>query len=167
MLLTCPTPDAADSSGALGSGLAIFSQLPIIEAHALPYSLSGVPHQVIQGDFYVNKAAAVATIRHPVLGEIEVWNTHMHAAGEGGAETDQAHRMAQAWQLATEIRRGARGGRYVFAVSPVRRGRMLERGASSRRVRVRQTSSILPECSRGGGRLPSESRPILCCDEAR
>ncbi len=107
----------ADNSGALGSGLAIFSQHPITESHALPYSLSGVPHQVIQGDFYVNKAAARVTVRHATLGEIEVWNTHMHAAGEDGPDTSQAHRMAQAWQLATEVRRGARGGRYVFAVS--------------------------------------------------
>ncbi|CAK9782880.1 DNase I-like protein [Cutaneotrichosporon oleaginosum] len=103
-------------TGALGSGLAIFSQHPITESHALPYSLSGVPHQVIQGDFYVNKAAARVTVRHARLGEIEVWNTHMHAAGEDGPDTAQAHRMAQAWQLATEVRRGARGGRYVFAM---------------------------------------------------
>ncbi|BEI96624.1 hypothetical protein CcaverHIS631_0202130 [Cutaneotrichosporon cavernicola] len=103
-------------TGALGSGLAIFSQHPITESHALPYSLSGMPHQVIQGDFYVNKAAARVAVRHPALGEIEVWNTHMHAAGEGGPDTVQAHRMAQAWQLATEVRRGTRGGRYVFAM---------------------------------------------------
>ncbi|GMK56373.1 hypothetical protein CspeluHIS016_0302130 [Cutaneotrichosporon spelunceum] len=103
-------------TGALGSGLAIFSQHPISESHALPYSLSGEPHKAIQGDFYVNKAAGRVTVRHPVLGEMEVWNTHMHAAGESGPETAQAHRMAQAWQLATEVRRGARGGRYVFAM---------------------------------------------------
>lgn len=101
-------------TGALGSGLAVFSRYPIIESHALPYSLSGLPLEVIAGDFFVNKAAALAVIQHPILGEVEIWNTHMHAGGEG-SEVQQSHRMAQAWQLASEIRRA--GNRWVFCVS--------------------------------------------------
>ena len=41
----------------------------------------------------------------------------MHAAGEGPPDTRQAHRIAQAWQLANEIRGGAAKGRYILAVS--------------------------------------------------
>jgi sphingomyelin phosphodiesterase 2 len=40
----------------------------------------------------------------------------MHAANEG-SEIVQAHRMAQAWQLADHIRASAERGRYVIAVS--------------------------------------------------
>jgi sphingomyelin phosphodiesterase 2 len=43
----------------------------------------------------------------------------MHAAGEGGPQTQQAHRMAQAWQLANAIRAAAERGRYVIAVSDI------------------------------------------------
>ncbi|KAL1410326.1 phospholipase C type enzyme [Vanrija albida] len=103
-------------TGALGSGLAVFSRLPFLEAHALPYNLSGRPSEVIAGDFFVNKAAARAVLEHPALGPIEVWNTHMHAAGEGGPETRQTHRVTQAWQLATEVRGSAARGHWVFVM---------------------------------------------------
>ncbi|TXT10948.1 hypothetical protein VHUM_01699 [Vanrija humicola] len=103
-------------TGALGSGLAILSRLPFLEAHALPYNLSGRPSEVIAGDFFVNKAAARAVLEHPLLGPIEVWNTHMHAAGEGGPETRQTHRVTQAWQLATEVRGSAARGHWVFVM---------------------------------------------------
>lgn len=63
--------------GALGSGLAIFTRFPLIAAHALPYSLSGSPAQAFAGDFFVKKAAGNVVILHPVLGEVEIWNTHV------------------------------------------------------------------------------------------
>jgi hypothetical protein len=65
------------NSGALGSGLAIFTRYPIVSAQALPYSLSGLPLAVIAGDFFVNKAAGSVVILHPQLGEVEVWTTHV------------------------------------------------------------------------------------------
>lgn len=104
-------------TGALGSGLAIFSKFPILESQALPYHLSGEPSKPVDGDFFVNKAAARVTLKVEGWGEVEVWDTHMHAAGEGGPETRQAHRISQAWQLGRECKRGVRGGRYVFCVS--------------------------------------------------
>ena len=64
-------------SGALGSGLAIFSRFPIISTHTLPYALSGLPLHVIAGDFFVNKAAGSVVLLHPELGEVEVWSTHV------------------------------------------------------------------------------------------
>jgi len=67
----------ADSSGALGSGLAIFTKYPIISAEAHPYSLSGCPHHPTEGDFFVNKAAGCIVLLHPYLGEVEVWSTHV------------------------------------------------------------------------------------------
>ncbi|TYJ54443.1 hypothetical protein B9479_004859 [Cryptococcus floricola] len=104
------------SSGALGSGLAIFTIFPLIGAQAFPYSLSGSPAQGFSGDFFVRKAAGNVVILHPVLGEVEIWNTHMDAAGEHGPETWQAHRISQSWQLASAIRGGAAKGRYILVM---------------------------------------------------
>ncbi|WRT65579.1 uncharacterized protein IL334_002524 [Kwoniella shivajii] len=103
-------------TGALGSGLAIFTRFPLISAQALPYSLSGSPAQAIAGDFFVKKAAANVVVIHPILGEIEIWNTHMHAAGEHAPDTRQAHRISQSWQLANNIKSGAAKGRYILAM---------------------------------------------------
>jgi sphingomyelin phosphodiesterase 2 len=122
----------------LGSGLAIFTRFPLISAQALPYSLSGSPAQAIEGDFFVKKAAANVTILHPLLGEVEIWTSHvsdvggpprylrvlmcvlaqMHAAGEHPPDTRQAHRITQSWQLANNIISGAAKGRYILAVCP-------------------------------------------------
>ena len=63
-------------SGALGAGLALFSRFPIISTSIHPYSLSGAPMDVIAGDFFVGKAASSIVIIHPVLGQVEVFNTH-------------------------------------------------------------------------------------------
>ena len=119
----------------MGSGLAVFTRFPLISAQVLPYSLSGSPAQVFAGDFFVKKAAGNVVILHPLLGEVEIWNTHvsvlqpgrqyqkteasfqMHAAGEHPPDTRQAHRIAQSWELANAIRGGAAKGRYILCVS--------------------------------------------------
>lgn len=77
-------------SGALGSGLAIFTRYPLISAMALPYSLSGTPQKFVDGDFFVNKAAANVVILHPLLGEVEIWNTHVSGSGrsQGGRPSE-------------------------------------------------------------------------------
>jgi len=64
-------------SGALGAGLAIFSRYPFISAAIHPYALNGTPLDVAGGDWFVGKAAAHATILHPVLGQVELFNTHV------------------------------------------------------------------------------------------
>jgi len=64
-------------SGALGSGLALFSRFPIVTASIHPYSLNGSPLDVGGGDWFVGKSAASIVITHPVLGKVEVYNTHV------------------------------------------------------------------------------------------
>ena len=64
-------------SGALGAGLAILSRFPIIGATINPYSLNGSPIEVIQGDWFVGKAAASVLLAHPVLGQVQIFNTHV------------------------------------------------------------------------------------------
>lgn len=64
-------------SGALGAGLAIFSKYPIIATSIHPYSLNGSPLDVTGGDWFVGKSAASIVIEHPILGEVEVFDTHV------------------------------------------------------------------------------------------
>jgi sphingomyelin phosphodiesterase 2 len=65
------------SSGALGAGLALFSRYPIIGATVQPYSLNGSPLDVAGGDWFVGKAATSILVKHPLLGELEIFNTHV------------------------------------------------------------------------------------------
>lgn len=63
-------------SGVVGAGLAIFSRFPIISASIHPYSLSGIPMDSV-GDWFAAKSAASVVISHPILGPIQVFNTHV------------------------------------------------------------------------------------------
>ncbi|THV01414.1 DNase I-like protein [Dendrothele bispora CBS 962.96] len=104
-------------SGALGAGLAIFTRFPIISTEVHPYSLNGEPIDVGGGDWFVGKAAASVVLSHPVLGQLQVMNTHLYAkGGEDGPEYRRAHRLIGAWELAKIARQAAELGRYVIAV---------------------------------------------------
>jgi len=104
-------------SGALGSGLAIFSKFPIQSAYVYPYSLNGNPIDVISGDWFVGKAAASVLLSHPVLGLLEILNTHFHAkGGEDGPEHHRAHRLANAWEFSRLICQASERGRHVIAM---------------------------------------------------
>ncbi|EED79712.1 predicted protein [Postia placenta Mad-698-R] len=103
-------------SGALGAGLAILSRFPIIGATIHPYSLNGSPIEVIQGDWFVGKAAASILVAHPILGQVQVFNTHLFApGGDSGPLHLQAHRLVNAWEFAKLARQAAEVGRYVIA----------------------------------------------------
>lgn len=65
------------ASGALGAGLVIFSRFPFIETSIHPYSLNGEPTDVSGGDWFVGKAAASVVILHPIIGRVQVFNTHV------------------------------------------------------------------------------------------
>lgn len=64
-------------SGALGSGLALFSRFPITGSSIIPYHLNGSPLDVAGGDFFVGKSITSIIVEHPALGEVEVFNTHV------------------------------------------------------------------------------------------
>ncbi|KAJ7103271.1 inositol phosphophingolipids phospholipase C [Mycena belliarum] len=103
-------------SGALGSGLALLSRFPIIGTSVHPYSLNGAPIDVAGGDWFVGKAAVSIIISHPVLGQVQVFNTHLYAkGGEDGPEYNRAHRLVNAWEFSKLVRQAAELGRYVIA----------------------------------------------------
>ncbi|KAJ6621130.1 inositol phosphophingolipids phospholipase C [Mycena sp. CBHHK59/15] len=103
-------------SGALGAGLALFSRFPIIATSVHPYSLNGAPIDVAAGDWFVGKAAVSIIITHPVLGQVQVFNTHLFAkGGEDGPEYNRAHRLVNAWEFSKLARQAAELGRYVIA----------------------------------------------------
>ncbi|KAJ7109954.1 inositol phosphophingolipids phospholipase C [Mycena epipterygia] len=103
-------------SGALGSGLALFSRFPIIGTSVHPYSLNGAPIDVAGGDWFVGKAAVSIIISHPILGQVQVFNTHLYAkGGEDGPEYNRAHRLVNAWEFSKLARQAAELGRYVIA----------------------------------------------------
>lgn len=89
-------------SGALGAGLVIFSRFPIIAATIHPYSLNGSPVDVAAGDWFVGKAAASILFAHPILGHVQVYNTHVRFTFciSFGTRTDGLHCLAlcQRWR---------------------------------------------------------------------
>ncbi|KAK7058522.1 hypothetical protein VNI00_002158 [Paramarasmius palmivorus] len=104
-------------SGALGSGLAIFSRFPIVGSTATPYSLNGQPIDVAGGDWFVGKAAVSVVLQHPILGQVQVFNTHFYAkGGEDGPEYYRAHRLVNAWEFAKQVKQAASMGRYIIAL---------------------------------------------------
>ena len=65
------------SRGALGAGLVFLSRFPIMGASAHPYSLNGSPLDVFGGDWFVGKAAVSILLTHPILGQLQVFTTHV------------------------------------------------------------------------------------------
>ncbi|KAJ3531482.1 hypothetical protein NM688_g7568 [Phlebia brevispora] len=81
-------------SGALGAELVVLSRYPILAA----------------------TAAASVLLAHPILGQVQVFNTHLFAMeGDEGPDHFKAHRLVNAWELAKLARQSAEMGRYVIA----------------------------------------------------
>ncbi|CAD6890081.1 unnamed protein product [Tilletia controversa] len=107
-------------TAAVGSGLAIMSRFPIVSTHTQAYLLNGVPMYVSHGDWIAGKAFGSVTISHPRLGLVDIYNTHtMAAGGEDGPEFTRAHRVAQAWELATKVRDSAERGRHAIVMGDI------------------------------------------------
>ncbi|CAO3592624.1 unnamed protein product [Absidia cylindrospora] len=100
-------------SGALGSGLAIFSKFPIIQTSYFRYTLAGRPLKVFHGDYYVGKGCATVCLEHPIAGLIQVFTTHLHA-GYGNSDEYQGHRITESWELANLLRSAAAQGRQII-----------------------------------------------------
>lgn len=49
----------------------------MISTSVHPYSLNGAPIDVAAGDWFVGKAAASVVVLHPVIGQVQIFNTHV------------------------------------------------------------------------------------------
>jgi len=104
-------------SGSLGAGLVIFSRYRIVSTSLHPYSLCGSPLDVGGGDWFVGKAVVSALIEHPLLGELEIFNTHLYAkGGESPSLPDMAHRLVNTYEFSRRVNISASLGRHVLAL---------------------------------------------------
>ncbi|CAE6500322.1 unnamed protein product [Rhizoctonia solani] len=103
--------------GIFGAGLATFSRFPIKSTSLHPYSLCGLPLDVARGDWYVGKAVAGVVVDHPLLGEVEIFNTHLYAkGGESPSKLQLACRLVGAHEFSRHANTSASFGRHVLAV---------------------------------------------------
>lgn len=101
-------------AGAFGAGLALLSRHPIVARDTHMYTLTCTPVFVHQGDWIAGKACGCATIAHPDLGLVDVWNTHLTAlGGQSGPESRRAFRASEAFELAALCRASVDKGRHV------------------------------------------------------
>ncbi|KAF9431972.1 phospholipase C type enzyme [Entomortierella beljakovae] len=105
-------------SGLSGSGLAILSKYPFLGTSLNRYTLNGDPSRFLHGDWYDGKGCASAIIIHPRFGEIQVFDTHLHATYDPKVTQDVylGCRLAQAWEMAQLIRTAISLGRHVIAM---------------------------------------------------
>ncbi|KAF9923584.1 phospholipase C type enzyme [Linnemannia zychae] len=106
-------------SGALGSsGLVILSKFPIVATSMRRFALNGDPFKFYHGDWYVGKCVVSATIVHPTCGEIEVFNTHLHAGYDpvGTPDSYLGCRVGEAWEMASLVKAATTQGRHVISV---------------------------------------------------
>ncbi|KAF9315850.1 phospholipase C type enzyme [Podila horticola] len=105
-------------SGALGSGLVILSKYPVIGSTMRRFALNGDPMKIFHGDWYVGKCVVSAIIAHPTCGEIEVFNTHLHAGYDPVGTVDRylGCRVGEAWEMSSLVKAAASQGRHVISL---------------------------------------------------
>ncbi|KAG0027681.1 phospholipase C type enzyme [Podila clonocystis] len=105
-------------SGALGSGLVILSKYPIVGSMMRRFALNGDPMKIFHGDWYVGKCVVSAIISHPTCGEIEVFNTHLHAGYDPVGTVDRylGCRVGEAWEMSSLVKASASQGRHVISL---------------------------------------------------
>ncbi|KAF8976779.1 hypothetical protein BGZ46_007975, partial [Entomortierella lignicola] len=105
-------------SGILGSGLVILSKYPIVSTTMRRFALNGDPFKFYHGDWYVGKCVVSATLAHPTCGEIEVFNTHLHAGYDpvGTPDSYLGCRVGEAWEMASLIKAATTQGRHVISL---------------------------------------------------
>ncbi|KAG0340815.1 hypothetical protein BG004_006269 [Podila humilis] len=104
-------------SGLYGCGLAVFSRYPIIQESLHRYSLNGDPAWCFHGDWYDGKSCSSVVIDHPRFGELQAFNTHMHACYDQPGTRDYylGSRVSQGWEMAGLVRQAAALGRHVLS----------------------------------------------------
>ena len=92
-------------AGIVGSGQACFSRWPIVDIDYRRYSLAGRPERIFHGDWYSGRGASMCTVKHPDLGHINVYNTHLIAsyAKNGSRDIYSIHRLSELYELVSFV----------------------------------------------------------------
>ncbi|GFN77901.1 neutral sphingomyelinase [Plakobranchus ocellatus] len=91
-------------SGAIGSGICVFSKHLITETMYYSFHLNGHPHKVFHGDWFGGKGVGMCSLYIEGL-DINLYCTHFHAEYNPGQDEYEAHRLAQAIELCQFVRR--------------------------------------------------------------
>lgn len=89
-------------SGAVGSGLALYSKIPIEEVFYQRYSVGGRPEDIFKGDWFAGKGMGVAKLRTETGRAFTVINTHMAANYNrtiGGYDGYETHKIIQSFEF--------------------------------------------------------------------
>ncbi|XP_067913115.1 sphingomyelin phosphodiesterase 2-like [Heterodontus francisci] len=90
-------------SGAIGSGLCVFSRYRITDSFLYRYSLNGYPYKLHHGDWFGGKSVGLVILNIKDL-IVHVYVTHLHAEYCREKDDYLPHRLLQAWELGQFIR---------------------------------------------------------------
>lgn len=90
-------------SGAIGSGMCIFSRFPIKDTHYLQFHLNGYAHKLLHGDWFGGKGVGLVKLDMNGL-NINVYVTHIHAEYNRVDDEYRGHRLIQSFQLSQFVK---------------------------------------------------------------
>ncbi|KAL8614667.1 hypothetical protein ACOMHN_051119 [Nucella lapillus] len=90
-------------SGPIGSGLCIFSKLPILETFFHRFHLNGHAYKVQHGDWFGGKGVGLCKLEYRGF-KINLYVTHIHAEYNRANDEYLAHRVSQAFEMSQFIR---------------------------------------------------------------
>ncbi|XP_046341425.2 sphingomyelin phosphodiesterase 2-like [Haliotis rufescens] len=90
-------------SGAIGSGVCMFSVHPMIETVFHQFSLNGFAHKPYHGDWFGGKGVGLCKFNVNGL-TVNVYGSHFHAEYRRDHDEYLAHRVAQAFQISQFVR---------------------------------------------------------------
>ncbi|GAB6032155.1 hypothetical protein CHUAL_010807 [Chamberlinius hualienensis] len=85
-------------SGVIGSGLCVFSKVPIVDVLFLPFSLNGYPHMIAHGDWFSGKGVGMCRVTYEGL-EFNIFTAHLHAEYSLKTYNYLHHRLCQAFEI--------------------------------------------------------------------
>ncbi|XP_060069542.1 putative neutral sphingomyelinase [Ylistrum balloti] len=90
-------------SGAIGSGVCVFSKFPILESFYYRFSLNGYAHKVFHGDWFGGKGVGMCIVKFQDF-RLGLFCTHLHAEYSEADDEYLAHRVSQAFEMSQLIK---------------------------------------------------------------
>ncbi|XP_076466895.1 putative neutral sphingomyelinase [Babylonia areolata] len=90
-------------SGPIGSGICVFSKLPILETFFHRFHLNGQAYKVQHGDWFGGKGVGLCKLEFQGF-KVNLYVTHIHAEYNRADDEYLAHRISQAFEMSQFIR---------------------------------------------------------------